>query len=610
MPKLLLCGAVQGHWELLFERARKLNAAAKDKPFEALVCVGRCFPLPAEYLAGGSKQVPLPTYFLPGHEAARSWQEDARQTEVFDQLSAEKQSTEPVQVGEGFFCLAGAGVANIAGLRVAYVSGTETHGLEDEKGTLLTFSKSSTNALVQQLLASGDQGDVDFLFTAKYPTSFQLLLPEQQLPHGLQAMRGSAVIREIVQQIHPKYHITSRGGDGTRGDVFYQRLPYVSEVTGTGRKQLTRLIGLSGVNKIKDKTRKYLHALQVVPFAQQNAEERQHVDIPAGTTQNPYLHAMLEEATSRSGEPGAKRRKLDPAATGGLSAEQIEQLTAKSQGDAQFFYDQRLAAKGQRKGGLVPGDHQQRRNNRPAVPERTECWFCLSTPTLERHLIVSIGQEAYLAMPKGAICGDHLLIVPIAHEASTMALSEDTWREMERFKSALRRYFASQGKELLVIDRNVATLGATHCHLQVVGVPKAKAEATRRVFETEGEKYHVKFEELQRGADEKADDSVDVAASTGPLELLRQQTDGKPFLYAELPDGQGGTTQLLHHVEGKHYVQFGRHAAACLLDMPRRANWKFCVVPKPEEEKLTQTFKSQWKQYDFTLEDEEDEDGA
>ncbi|KAJ8578183.1 hypothetical protein ON010_g1016 [Phytophthora cinnamomi] len=280
-----------------------------------------------------------------------------------------------------------ASVVQIAGLRVAYVSGTETHGLEDEKGTLLTFSKSSTNALVQQLLASGDQGDVDFLFTAKYPTSFQLLLPEQQLPHGLQAMRGSAVIREIVQQIHPKYHITSRGGDGTRGDVFYQRLPYVSEVTGTGRKQLTRLIGLSGVNKIKDKTRKYLHALQVVPFAQQNAEERQHVDIPAGTTQNPYLHAMLEEATSRSGEPGAKRRKLDPAATGGLSAEQIEQLTAKSQGDAQFFYDQRLAAKGQRKGGLVPGDHQQRRNNRPAVPERTECWFCLSTPTLERHLI-------------------------------------------------------------------------------------------------------------------------------------------------------------------------------------------------------------------------------
>ncbi|GMF20547.1 unnamed protein product [Phytophthora lilii] len=418
-------------------------------------------------------------------------------------------------------------------------------------------------------------------------------------------MRGSTAVREIVQHVHPKYHITSRGGDGTRGDVFYQRLPYVSEVAGTGRKQLTRLIGLSGINKVKDKTRKYLHALQVVPFAQQSAEERQHVDIPAGTTQNPYLHAMLDEATLRTGEPDAKRRKVDPAATGGLSTEQIEQLTAKSRGDAQFFYDQKLAVKGLRKGGLLPGEQQQRRNHRPAVPERTECWFCLSTPTLERHLIVSIGQEAYLAMPKGAICGDHLLIVPIAHEASTMALGEETWREMERFKAALRRYFASQDKELLVIDRNVATLGATHCHLQVVGVPKAMAAAARRVFETEGEKYHVKFEELPRDADEKADAA---APSTGPLELLRRHAQDKPFLYAELPDGEGGSTPLLHRVEGKHYVQFGRHAAACLLEMPRRANWKFCVVPKPEEEKLTQSFKSHWKPFDFTLEGVDDEE--
>ncbi|KAF1781790.1 HIT-like domain [Phytophthora cactorum] len=581
MPKVLLCGAVQGHWELLFERSRKLNAAAKDKPFEALVCVGRCFPLPVEYLTGGGKQTPLPTYFLPAHEAARSWQEDVKQTEVFDKLSAVQQLSEPVAVGEGFFCLAGAGVATvserrieelIAGLKVAYVSGTETQGQEDEKGTLLTYSKDSVNVLVQKLLASGDQGDVDFLFAAEYPTSFQLLLPEQQLPHGLQAMRGSTAIRELVQQVHPKYHITSRGGDGTRGDVFYQRLP---------TQQLTRLIGLSGVNKVKDKTRKYLHALQ-------------HVDIPAGTTQNPYLHAMLDE-TTRTGEPDAKRRKVDPAVTGGLSAEQIEQLTAKSRGDAQFFYDQRLAAKGQRKGGYS----QDRTTNSGETIARL--WRTAPSAG-SRHLIVSIGQEAYLAMPKGAICGDHLLIVPIAHEDSTLKLSEDTWREMERFKAALRRYFASQDKELLVIDRNVATLGATHCHLQVVGVPKDKAGAARRIFETEGEKYHVKFHELLRDADEK----TDAASSTGPLELLRQQTDGKSFLYAELPDGHGGTTQLLHHVEGKHYVQFGRHSASCLLEMPRRANWKFCVVPKPEEEKLTQTFKSQWKPYDFTLVDEDE----
>uniref|UniRef100_A0AAV1UWX0 Cwf19-like C-terminal domain-containing protein n=1 Tax=Peronospora matthiolae TaxID=2874970 RepID=A0AAV1UWX0_9STRA len=605
MSKILLCGAVQGQWELLFERVRKLNAAAKDQPFDALVCVSRCFPLPSDYVTGGGKNVPLLTYFLPAHESARSWQDDAVQTKLFDTLSAVKGSSEPLEVGDGFYCLAGAGVATIAGLKVVYVSGIEAVDPEQGKGTLLTYSKASVDELMQQHFADGKgQGDVDFLVTAEYPTSFQLLLPEQQLAHGLQAMRGSVVVREIVRHIYPKYHITSRGGDGTRGDVFYQRLPYVSEVVGTGCKRVTRLIGLSGVNTIKDKTRKYLHALQVVPFAKQITEESQHVDIPAGTTQNPYLHALVDEAISRNRESDAKRRKIEPAATGGLSAQQIEQLSAKSGDGTQFFYDQRLAAKGQRKGGLLLNHKpQQQRSNRSAVPDRTECWFCLSTPTLERHLIVSIGQEAYLAMPKGAICEDHVLIVPIAHEGSTLALSENTWCEIERFKEALRRYFASRDKEMLVIDRNVATLGATHCHLQAVGVPKAKAAAARSIFEAEGEKYCVKFQELMMpDAEKKAGSS----ASTGPLELLREHANDKSFLYAEVPNGQGGATHLLHHVDGKHYVQFGRHAASHVLEMPRRANWKFCVVPKSEEEKLTQKFKSHWRPYDFTLENNED----
>ena len=116
MPKVLLCGAVQGHWELLFERVRKLNAAAKDNPFEALLCVSCCFPLPADYVTGGSKHVPLPTYFLPAHESARSWTDDAVQTELFDTVSAAEQPSRPLEVGEGFFCLTGAGVATVRAL--------------------------------------------------------------------------------------------------------------------------------------------------------------------------------------------------------------------------------------------------------------------------------------------------------------------------------------------------------------------------------------------------------------------------------------------------------------------------------------------------------------
>lgn len=414
--------------------------------------------------------------------------------------------------------------------------------------------------------------------------SFQNLLPEQQVPAELQRCEGSSAVAKMLEVVLPKYHITG-------ADVFYQRLPYVSEHSTSGRKQLTRLISLSGANKTKDKTKKYLHALQVTPTSATSSEPAAQLDIPAGTTQNPYVDAAQQQRQVY--EPASKRQKLEN--TTGLSAEQVAALTQQSSTSAQFFYDQRLAERGQRRGNLIPGQGNQRQhnrrgnNNRPHVPERSECWFCLATPSLERHLIVSIGEEAYLAMPKGAISIDHVLIVPIAHEMSTMKLSEATWKEMNRFKEALREFFASQGKELLVFDRNTTTIGATHCHLQVVGVPKEKAEQARRVFEVEGEKYHVKLEELSPDAD------------------LKDETGGKPFFYAEVPDGEGGTARLLQVVEDKHYVQFGRHAAACVLGMPRRSNWKFCVVPKDEEEALTQSFKRAWRPYDFTVEgDDED----
>ena len=44
---------------------------------------------------------------------------------------------------------------------------------------------------------------------------------------------------------------------------------------------------------------------------------------------------------------------------------------------------------------------------------RMECWFCLASPTCEKHLLVSIGETAYVTMPKGALIDTHSLIVPV-----------------------------------------------------------------------------------------------------------------------------------------------------------------------------------------------------
>ena len=45
------------------------------------------------------------------------------------------------------------------------------------------------------------------------------------------------------------------------------------------------------------------------------------------------------------------------------------------------------------------------------------CWFCLASPEVEKHLIVSVGDESYVALAKGGIDWNNLLIVPIGQRA-------------------------------------------------------------------------------------------------------------------------------------------------------------------------------------------------
>ena len=46
------------------------------------------------------------------------------------------------------------------------------------------------------------------------------------------------------------------------------------------------------------------------------------------------------------------------------------------------------------------------------------CWFCLGSPEVEKHLVVTVGETLYVALPKGPLTDGHFMIVPIAHEES------------------------------------------------------------------------------------------------------------------------------------------------------------------------------------------------
>ena len=68
------------------------------------------------------------------------------------------------------------------------------------------------------------------------------------------------------------------------------------------------------------------------------------------------------------------------------------------------------------------------------------CWFCLASPNVDTHLIVCIGTEAYVALPKGGVDDNHVLIVPVSHHPNTVMAPDAVTKEMDVYASAIQRY--------------------------------------------------------------------------------------------------------------------------------------------------------------------------
>ena len=152
---------------------------------------------------------------------------------------------------------------------------------------------------------------------------------------------------------------------------------------------------LGPVRAGSDKSRKWLHALNVVPASQMSAEERKQCDSFA--TKSPFDSFKRAQGAADS----APDKRVNASESVGAAESAV----------------------------------------------RSSCWFCLAAPNVEKHLIVTwvfdartmrrVGENAYLACPKGQLTAGHILIIPVVHRQSTLQLPKEAVEEMEKYKKAL-----------------------------------------------------------------------------------------------------------------------------------------------------------------------------
>ncbi|KAF7271867.1 hypothetical protein GWI33_015343 [Rhynchophorus ferrugineus] len=516
--KILLCGDVEGKFDALFKRVDTINN--KSGPFDLLLCVGNFFGINnKEFIPYkiGDKKIPIPTYILgPNKE---------------DHVNLYPNHDEHHELCTNVFYLGKRGIfTDSKGLKIAYISGV-TCETQDQ---LWTYNQTDISTLCDIVLKGNPSfKGVDILLTSQWP----LGIIEKKA--NITVTQQNEMISLLCVKLKPRYIISGLEG------MHYERAPFrCPSLTDHDMEIATRFIALARVgNPKKDK---WLYALNLTPM-----DKMKISDLLQKTTDETPCPLNLSELESKV----FKTKKKRHAPNG-----------------QQYFYDME-----------APMEDNQKKSKpkRQKVEfDQNKCWFCLASPTFEKHLVVSVGDHSYLALAKGGLVKEHFLISPMTHFQSSLACTDDIQKEMEKFKNALHKYFSKDGKVPVFFERNYKT---SHMQLQVVPIPQQATRELKDIFMDESDAQGFQLSSLE------------------PSSRLDQVIPPKtPFFTVELPDNTILYTTVVSSMNFP--LNFAREVLASgpILNKPDRIDYRDCIVEKDQEDDLVKQIRIDFEPFDFT----------
>jgi hypothetical protein len=346
-------------------------------------------------------------------------------------------------------------------------------------------------------------------------------------------------IDRFVEASQPKYHFACGSSTGK----FYEMVPFQWE-----SGNVTRFISLAKFGG----TEKWIYAFNLNPSS---------LETPKNLSDNPFTLA--------------KEQKSNEVAKRGSEFEE-ERLTKKPK-------------------------------SKIVAPE--DCFFCLSNPKLQSHMIVSIGEHAYLTIAKGPLTrptdlmkfSGHCLIIPIEHTPSLEPSSESEsviktplYNEILRYQASLIKLFASFNLGTIFFHINKSQ--SIHLHIQAFPIPTDFLIDFETYLKKNAQINNTKYKRSTRFKFEKFNDSSD----ENYLEMINSKKDYIQFQVFDLSIKK--QTIYISYIEEDKVLdlQFGRRVLAYLLQTPKRVKWDQCQQSIERETTETETFKDNYKSFDFT----------
>ena len=200
-----------------------------------------------------------------------------------------------------------------------------------------------------------------------------------------------------------------------------------------------------------------------------------------------------------------------------------------------------------------------------------DCWFCLASPSIKLHLIASVSDLAYVALPRGGIVDYHCLLIPVDCVPSRIHLSAAAKNEFSKYEAAIEDMFEDNNTVSLRFERAIRTQGRDHMQVQMIPIPMSNVTQAVSIFLQLSKSAQLYFHDISDSSQDI--DEIVLSMEGGPYQ---------EYFYISIPYGD---TKGKHRLS-KRYVyvheensrrfpfQFGNDVAAQILGCLERSNWK------------------------------------
>lgn len=271
--------------------------------------------------------------------------------------------------------------------KIAYLS-----GIQSEKHTDFSFNINDIDDLINTCASAGR---IDILLSSCFPyhvnefslagrTNYLMNLDEH----------GSILVSKLAKFILPRYHFASSENE------FYEREPYRNHLIMQEQPKLvTRFVSMA---KVREENKpKWLYAFTLKPAKLIDKTELNHQ--PDDTTENPYLHIDFEDLKLIKKEKEteifnngsfffANPNDRKPHNQSNRNHDRINENNIKQENRNDDLNGQATSSGSNKRSNQSNDDSADKR----AKSNESSCWFCLSSPKIEKHLLISIGEHSYL----------------------------------------------------------------------------------------------------------------------------------------------------------------------------------------------------------------------